>query len=249
MRAVLKSTDSADNEAAAGLFSRTRKLIRQQLTQDARAVLLANGIEVVRAGTGSFQYRTYLGSVGNMLLAWSVKEYLAAQSEDVEVDSDEICLICSQWIPFEKLRLPLQRDDFTAWVKRHYKQLRAMFPLNAFCATLPTEILRHELADCIFDQRLIAVFQQYKDSSSEIVEGDPRNLEFHPEQAEEQGPTFFEVQNQPLLALEKERHGDAEDVAPIFINDKEVRYQNRPLTGTMIGEYFRHHQCDRQFCA
>ncbi|MCI5133590.1 MAG: DEAD/DEAH box helicase, partial [Candidatus Electrothrix sp. AW2] len=252
MRAVLKSTDSADNVAAAGLFSRTRKLIRQQLTQDARAVLLANGIEVVRAGTGSFQYRTYLGSVGNMLLAWSVKEYLAAQSEDVEdveVDSDEIGLVCSQWIPFEKLRLPLQHDDFTAWVERHYKQLRAMFPLNAFCATLPTEILRHELADCIFDQRLIAFFQQYKDSSSEIVEGDPRNLEFHPEQTEEQGPTFFEVQNQPLLALEKERHGDAEDVAPIFINGKEVRYQTRPLTGTMIGEYFRHHQCDRQFCA
>ncbi|CAK8716175.1 hypothetical protein GKODMF_07770 [Candidatus Electrothrix gigas] len=249
MRAVLKSTDSADNVAAVGLFSRTRKLIRQQLTQDARAVLLANGIEVVRAGTGSFQYRTYLGSVGNMLLAWSVKEYFNAQSEDVEVDSDEIGLICSQWIPFEKLHLPLQRDDFTAWVKRHYKQLRAMFPLNAFCATLPTEILRHELADCIFDQRLIAFFQQYKDSSSEIVEGDPRNLEFHPEQTEEQGPTFFEVQNQPLLALEKERHGDAEAVAPIFITGKEVRYQNRPLTGTMIGEYFRHHQCDRQFCA
>ncbi|WPD24415.1 MAG: DEAD/DEAH box helicase [Candidatus Electrothrix scaldis] len=249
MRAVLKSTDSADNVAAVGLFSRTRKLIRQQLTQDARAVLLANGIEVVRAGTGSFQYRTYLGSVGNMLLAWSVKEYLAAQSEDVEVDSDEIGLVCSQWIPFEKLRLPLQRDDFTAWVKRHCKQLRAMFPLNAFCATLPTEILRHELVDCIFDQRLIAFFQQYKDSSSEIVEGDPRNLEFHPEQAEEQVPTVFEAQSQPLLALEKERHGDAEAAAPVFITGKEVRYQNRPLTGTMIGEYFRHHQCDRQFCA
>ncbi|MCI5130388.1 MAG: DEAD/DEAH box helicase, partial [Candidatus Electrothrix sp. EH2] len=249
MRAVLKSTDPADNEAAAGLFSRTRKLIRQQLTQDARAVLLANGIEVVRVGTDSFQYRTYLGAVGNMLLVWSVKEYLAAQSEDVEVDSDEIGLICSQWIPFEKLRLPLQRDDFTAWVKRHYKQLRAMFPLNAFCATLPLEILRQEVVDCIFDQRLIAFFQQYKDSYSEIIEGDPRNLEFHPEQAEEQAPTFFEAQSQPLLALEKERYGDAEAAASVFVKGKEVRYQNRPLTGTMIGEYFRHHQCDRQFCA
>ncbi|XOF34312.1 MAG: DEAD/DEAH box helicase [Candidatus Electrothrix sp. YB6] len=249
MRAVLKSPNAADNEAAAGLFSRTRKLIRQQLAQDAKAVLLNNGIEVVLADQGSFQYRTYLGAVGNMLLAWSVKEYFAAQSEDVEVDSDEIGLICSQWIPFEKLPLPVQRNDFTAWVKSHCKQLRAMFPLNAFCTTLPPEILRHELVDCIFDQRLIAFFQQYKDSSSEIVEGDPRNLEFHPEQTEEQAPTFFEVQSQPLLALEKERYEDAGDAASVFVKDKKVRYQTRPLTGTMIGEYFRHHQCDRQFCA
>ncbi|WP_339133635.1 MAG: DEAD/DEAH box helicase [Candidatus Electrothrix sp. GW3-4] len=249
MRAVLKSTDKADNTEADGLFSRTKKLIHEQMARDAKAVLLANGIEVALTETGSFQYRTYLGSVGNMLLAWSVKEYLAAQSEDIEVDSDEIGLICSQWIPFEKLRLPLQRDDFTAWVKRHFKQLRAMFPLNAFCATLPLEILRHELVDCIFDQRLIAFFQQYKDSSSEIVQGDPRNLEFHPEQAEEQASTFFEVQSQPLLALEKNRHGNAEAAASVFITGKEVRYRNRPLTGTMIGEYFRHHQCGRQFCA
>ncbi|MCI5137186.1 MAG: hypothetical protein D3922_01940, partial [Candidatus Electrothrix sp. AR1] len=248
MRTVLKSTDPAENTAAAGLFSRTRKLIRWQMDQDAKTVLLDNGIEVVLTATGSFQYRTYLGAVGNMLLAWSVKEYFAAQSEDIEVDSDEIGLICTQWIHFEKLSLPLQRDDFTAWVKRHFKAMRAMFPLNAFCTTLPSEILRQELVDYIFDQRLIAFFQQYKDSSSEIVEGDPRNLEFHPEKVEQQEHTFLEVEGDSLFSLEKERYGGDRAAAPIFVSGKNVRYRIRPLTGTMISEYFRHHQCERQFC-
>ncbi|MCI5121646.1 MAG: Lhr-like helicase, partial [Candidatus Electrothrix sp. AUS4] len=144
MRAVLKSTDKADNVEADGLFSRTRKLIREHKARDAKAVLLDNGIEVVLTETGSFQYRTYLGSVGNMLLAWGIKEYFAAKSEDIEVDSDEIGLICSQWIRFEKLPLPLQRDDFITWTKRHCKAMRAMFPLNAFCTTLPPEILQLE---------------------------------------------------------------------------------------------------------
>ncbi|CAK8717217.1 hypothetical protein GMJAKD_06435 [Candidatus Electrothrix aarhusensis] len=254
MRAVLKSTNSADNEAAAGLFSRTRNLIRQQMAQDTKAVLLDNGIEVVLAGKGSFQYRTYLGAVGNMLMAWSVKEYFAKKSEDIEVMSDEIGLVCSQWIRFEKLCLPLQRIDFIDWIKRHFKVMRVMFPLNAFCTTLPPEILRRELTDFILDQRLIDFFQQYKDGSSEIVAGDPRNLEFHPEQAEEQGPAFLDLpschhHSQSLLSLEKERHGDDRGAAPIFLPDKNARYRNRPLTGTIIGEYFRHHQCHRYFCA
>ncbi|MCI5126260.1 MAG: Lhr-like helicase, partial [Candidatus Electrothrix sp. AR5] len=248
MRTVLKSTDPADNEAATGLFSRTRKLIRQQVEQESKAVLLDNGIEVVLTATGSFQYRTYLGAVGNMLLAWSVKEYFAQQSEDIEVDSDEIGLVCSQRIHFEKLSLPLQRDDFTAWVKRHFKAMRAMFPLNAFCTTLPSEILRQELVDYIFDQRLIAFFQQYKDGSSEIIQGDPRNLEFHPEKVEQQEHTFLEIQGDSLLSLEKERYGGDKDTFSIFVPGKDVRYRIRPLTGTMIGEYFRHHQCERQFC-
>ncbi|MCW5213138.1 DEAD/DEAH box helicase, partial [Desulfobulbus sp. TB] len=248
MRTVLKSTDPADNAAAAGLFSRTRKLIGQQMDQESKAVLLDNGIEVVLTATGSFQYRTYLGAVGNMLLAWSVKECFAQQSEDIEVDSDEIGLVCSQRIHFEKLSLPLQRDDFTAWVKRHFKAMRAMFPLNAFCTTLPSEILRQELVDYIFDLRLIAFFQQYKDGSSKIIQGDPRNLEFHPEKVEQQEHTSLEIQSESLLSLEKERYGGDRAAAPIFVPGKDSRYRNRPLTGTIIGEYFRHHQCERQFC-
>ncbi len=253
MRAVLKSTDATDNEAAAGLFSRTRKLISQQLAQDAKAVLLDNGIEVILVDQESFQYRTYLGAVGNMLLAWSVKEYFAAKSEDIEVVSDEIGLVCTplctQRIRFEKLCLPLQRNDFAAWIKRHFKAMRVMFPLNAFCTTLPPEILRRELVDFILDQRLIDFFQQYKDGSSEIVQGDPRNLEFHPEEAEKQEHTFLEVQSDSLLSLEKERHGGDRGAAPTFVVGKDAHYRNRPLTGTMIGEYFRHHQCHRSFCS
>ncbi|MCI5165099.1 MAG: DEAD/DEAH box helicase [Candidatus Electrothrix sp. GM3_4] len=259
MRAVLKSANSGDNEAAAGLFSRSRKLIREQMTQDAKAVLLDNGIEVVLIDKGSFQYRTYLGAVGNMILAWSVKEYFAAKSEDFhvvpDVVSDEIGLVCTQlctqWIHFEKLCLPLQRSDFSAWIKHHFKVMRAMFPLNAFCTTLPPEMLRRELADCIFDQRLIDFFQQYKDGSSEIVQGDPRNLEFHTEEeSEKQAPAFLDVpcHSQPLLRLEKERHPDPV-AAPMSVVGKEVQYRIRPLTGTIIGEYFRHHQCNRQFCS
>ncbi len=254
MLAVLKSTNPADNEAAAGLFSRTRKLISQQLAQDAKAVLLDNGIEVILVDQGSFQYRTYLGAVGNMLLAWSVKEYFAAKSEDIEVVSDEIGLVCTctqlctQWIRFEKLCLPLQPNDFAAWIKRHFKAMRVMFPLNAFCTTLPPEILRQELVDFILDQRLIDFFQQYKDGSSEIVQGDPRNLEFHPEKTEKQEHTFLEVQSDSLLSLEKERHVGGRGATPTFVVDN-AHYRNRPLTGTMIGEYFRHHQCHRSFCS
>ncbi|MCI5163779.1 MAG: hypothetical protein D3917_17545, partial [Candidatus Electrothrix sp. AX5] len=237
MREVLKSTNSEDNEAAAGLFSRSRKLIQRQLTCDAKAVLLDNGIEVVLAGKGSFQYRTYLGAVGNMLLAWSVKEYFAAQSEDIEVMSDEIGLVCSQWLRFEKLCLPLQRDDFIDWIKRHFKVMRVMFPLNAFCTTLPPEILRRELTDFILDQRLIDFFQQYKDGSSQIVKGDPRNLEFHPEEVEEQGPAFLDLpchnsqHSQSLLSLEKERHAALafllQPSHPLFFWDTPVRCSDK----------------------
>ena len=59
-----------------------------------------------------------------------------------------------------------------------------MFPLNAFCSTLPKKMILRKLTGFIYDHRLIAVFKQYLSRSSEIVHGDPDNLTFKPKETE-----------------------------------------------------------------
>ncbi len=246
MGSILKSRDPADNLAADGLFSRTRKLIEKQLTIDQKAVALANSIEVVLTGSGFYQFRTYLGAVGNMILAQSVKAHFEKVSKDVCLQYDEIGLTCSEWVRFEELALPLDAESFDKWIMRNANTVQTMFPLNAFCNTLPPEILRRELADFVLDPRLTARFRKYADSSSEIVKGDPRHLTFSPQPEEEKRPEVVETaaRDLPLLIRFKERlgvnlpkvHGDA------------PRYRIRPLTGTILGDFFRHRQCRRWLC-
>ncbi|MFH1075326.1 MAG: DEAD/DEAH box helicase, partial [Pseudomonadota bacterium] len=243
MRNVLKSTETSENEAAKGLFSRTRRLVRQELDKEKKALMLNNGIEVVLTANGFYQYRTFLGAIGNMILAMSIKDVFANHMMGLHVVSDEIGLVCSHWIQFEKLSLPSEPKDFTAWVDRHFKSMRAMFPLNAFCATLPNDLILRELNDFIYDKRLVVAFKQYLRGSSEIVHGDPCGLDFSAKVSEKKAIAFLDTPSpgEPLLAWEKNRWSTS--IFPPLCKD--ARYQTRPLTGTIIGEYFRHKQCNR----
>ncbi|MCD4805404.1 MAG: hypothetical protein K8R07_06970, partial [Desulfobacterales bacterium] len=195
-----------------------------------------------------YQYRTFLGVIGNMILAWSIKDKFANYIENLCVVSDEIGLECSHWIQFEKLSLPLEPKDFTAWINRHFKVMRAMFPLNSFCATLPKELILRELNDFIYDERLIVFFKQYLSRSSEIVQGDllnikSGNLDFRPKHPEKKVIAFLDTPSsaEPLLTWEKNRRTTG---IPFSICE-DARYRTRPLTGTIIGEYFRHQLCSR----
>jgi superfamily II DNA/RNA helicase len=246
MRDVLKSQDPADNRAADGLFARTRKLIEKQLERDQKAVLLANSIEVVVTNGGFYQYRTFLGAVGNMILAQSIKEYFAKRSQDVYLLYDEIGLSCSDWVHFEQLTLPLSPKKFEGWIANHFKTVRAMFPLNAFGTTLPPEILQRELTDFIMDRRLMEFFRKIADSSSDIVQGDPRHLKPSSGLHQEKPPDLIEMKtsHEPFLGREKKRY--AANLPKVSL--KEAFYRIRPLTGTIMGDYFRHGQCRRWLC-
>ncbi len=245
MRAVLKSTRAEDNQAAPGLFSRTSQLVRQELEKDKRVVILANGIEVRRAADGSYQYRTFIGSVGNLVLAWSIREAYANQGENFQVTSDEIGVSCATMIDFQQLILPLSDGDFSWWLERHFKVLRAMFSLNSFCTTLPKKLLLRELASFIRDSRLIDFFKRCHQQSSEISRGDPANLVIRPQPASAE-PVLREIaaQGEPLLSWEKKRW--AGRMMPVC--HSEAGYRMRALTGSLIGGYFRYHQCRRWFC-
>jgi superfamily II DNA/RNA helicase len=245
MRDVLKSAKSGENEADSGLFSRTRTLLQEELQKGQKAVVLDNTIEVIISADGFYHYRTFLGTVGNMILEWSVRENLGKHTEDFHVASDEIGLICSHWVQFEELSLPLAQKDFLAWIRGHYKIMRAMFPLNAFCATLSRELILRELTGFIYDNRLVAFFEQYLSRSSEIVRGDPADLTFQPRYTEKKVAAFLDASChwRPLLTWEKER---CPTDAPFPVAEA-GRYMTRPLTGTIIGEYFRRGQCCRWF--
>lgn len=246
MRAVLKSADKEDNEMAPGLFSRSRELIRQELEKDKKAVLLDNTIEVVRLVNGSYHYRTFIGAVGNLVLARSIKEFYARKKESVQVAADEIGVICSGLICFEELALPVTDDDFTAWISRRFKMMRPLFPLNAFCATLPAGLLCLELASFFRDDRLLDFFKLCKSKTSAIVKGDPENLNLP--SAADGKKVMREIPSQAasLLASEKKRwlSGDL----PVYLRQNVASdYQPKAISGTIIGDYFRHQQCDRWF--
>ena len=241
MKAVLKSADAADNEAAPGLFSRSRELIRKELEKDRGAVVLDNGIEVIRTPDGSYQYRTFMGAVANLILALSIRDLLARRKEDIRVTSNEIGVTCSCQVRFEELSLPLTEADLTAWVTRHFKMVRAMFPMNAFCATLPRELICQELADFIRDERLLNFFNICRTKTSKIVSGDPASLDLHLPVAEKRVFPEIMSQSDSLLAWEKDRRWRFPCPEP----GPHSTYQFRALTGTTMGEYFRHGQCER----
>jgi len=199
-------------------------------------VTLENGIEVRRAANGLYCYRTFIGTVGNLVLAWSIRETYADLGEDVQVAADEIGLSCSRLIDFKLLALPLSDDDL------------AMFPLNVFCCTLSKELLLRELTSFIRDSRLIDFFKRCHNKSSEIIHGDPKNLDLWPRSVnknnEQQSLPNIPAQGEPLLTWEKKRRVGR--VIPAC--HPEAGYQVRALTGSLVGSYFRHHQCRRWLC-
>ncbi|NOY70554.1 MAG: DEAD/DEAH box helicase [Deltaproteobacteria bacterium] len=249
MRDVLKSEEADENESAPGLFSRTRELIRQELIKEKKAVLLDNSIEVILTAQGFYRYRTYLGAIGNMILECGVREYMGKRTGDLYIVSDETGLVSSHLIRFERLVLPVSPEDFLKWAARHFKMLRAMFPLNSFCATLPKELILRELTSFIYDVRLIAFFKRYSCGSSEIIKGDPENLKFQSTPPEKKGISLLDppFSRESLLTWEKNRRKPG-TTFPLSENIENGRYRARPLTGTIIGEYFRLQKCGRMFC-
>ncbi|NIA19426.1 MAG: AAA family ATPase, partial [Xanthomonadaceae bacterium] len=88
-------------------------------------------------------------------------------------------------------------------------------------------------------------FQQCRNQSSEIVKGDPGNLDVRPPSASrEQVVPAISAQGEPLLAWEKKRWIGR--VIPTC--HPEAGYRIRALTGSIIGGYFHHHQCGRWLC-
>ena len=224
-----------------GLFSRTRKLLEDATKTQRRTVVLHNGIEVERSLSGVYRYRTYLGSVGNLVLQWIVeRDY--DDLEDFAITSDSIGIDCSHWINFQSLHLPQGREDFARWVEEHLASLYGLYPLNAFCEALPRPLLVEEVTDFLFDPRVAKTFQHYQKHPSEIASGDPGLLAEHIHETESH-PVFLhtKIQIDPLLTGEKQRwHADRHAEQP-----SDLRYRPRSLTGTMVGAYFLHHQCER----
>jgi superfamily II DNA/RNA helicase/predicted RecB family nuclease len=246
MRMLLKSPDLTENKSNFGLFARTRKLFSDELKQDNQSAILGNGIKVFLGRDGFFRYRTFLGSIGNLILQWTIRHDIGAKLKDLSVLSDEIGLNCSHLIHFNRLNLPLNREAFGGWVRQHFKTLRALFSLNSFCSALPEDLLIKELTDFIFDSRIAEAFTCYLRESSEIVSGNLNSLDSQIEKPASREVLFIDtpVSTESLLAAEKERWGIDQKKQSLL---EEADFCSRPLTGTMIGEYFRHRQCNRWF--
>ncbi len=259
MGTLLKTPDVRENGENFGLFSRTRKLLEMELQQTGRAATLENGIDVFMETDGCYHYRTFLGSIGNLILQYTIQSDWGKTLEDLYITSSEIGLVCSHWIDFSRLNLPLNREAFTTWSANHLKILRALFSLNTFCNALPRPLLIEELTDFIFDPRLTEIFSDYRRKSSRIVSG---TLETVAPQTEDSTPQviFLEapVSTEALLEWEKRRWGIAsrKDGPPTIAENEiplegvaEAGPRNRPsqrhMTGTIIGEYIRHQQCER----
>ncbi len=225
-------------QSASGLFSRTRKLFNDAAKRLKRAVVLHNGIEVDRSLNNLYRYRTYLGSVGNLVLQWIIeRDY--GDLKDFMVTSDSIGIDCSHWINFQTLHLPQDRKDFAHWVENHLESLYSLFQLNAFCVALPRALLVEEVADFLFDPRIASTFQHYLKHPSEIASGDPALLAENVYERESQ-TVFLDTEIQTdLLTWEKQRwHADLHTLS-------DLQYRARSITGTMVGAYFLHHQCER----
>lgn len=259
MGTLLKTPDVTENGENFGLFSRTRKLLEMELQQAGRAATLENGIDVFMETDGCYHYRTFLGSIGNLILQYTIQSDWGKTLEDLYITSSEIGLVCSHRIDFSRLNLPLNREAFAAWTAGHLKILRALFSLNTFCSALPRPLLIEELTDFIFDPRLAESFHNYRRKSSKIVSG---TLETIAPDTEENIPqiTFLEtpVPTESLLEWEKQRWGIAsqeKETSAAAGNEMplesvaEAGPRNRPaqrhLTGTLIGKYIRHQQCER----
>jgi superfamily II DNA/RNA helicase len=245
MRDILSLPEEAADLPDLGLFARTRELLREQRRKNGRVATLANGIEVLREANGFYRYRTFWGSMANLVLRLTVEKDLGAQDE-LYVGSDEIGITCSHWIDFRALSLPVDRDGFRSWVAGHLRPLRAFLPLNAFADALPDTLLVEELAGFFNDSRIAGRFLAALSHPSEIVSGDPGALELAPEESKGPARDFLQPSAcECLLAREKKRWG-IDDNEPAFVIPADTRHIARRLTGTLIGEYLRHRQCERR---
>jgi superfamily II DNA/RNA helicase len=250
MRALLQPDYEPDSSLAQGLFARTRALLQQQRQGAERRVVLHNGIELSRTPHGFYRYATYLGSVGNFILQRTIEEYYGLLLQDFSCTSDAMAVECSDRIDLQPLPLPIERRTLRRWTGQHLRAVRALFAFNAFARALPWELLVDEATDLLWDQRVSQAFARYHQQSSEIAEGDPQCLEWNEmrEAETEQQETTVLVRQGPqptILTQEKARLGLAVDVEPVLPTVPAGHRTPRALTGTLVGNYMQHQQCDR----
>ena len=234
-----------------GLMTRTQKLFHRELSYSKNRVTLANGIEVVPGTRARFHFRTFLGSAGNLVLEWAVRDHF--QDDDLEVASSETGVECSRWIDFQKLNLPVTEKAFHTWVSAHFRVLRSLIPLSIFWRTLPRKQMVEEVADFLFDQRVADTFARYLKLGSDIVSGDMADLSEPLPMAVDESPRFEMEAGAALLSHEKQTAKPPEDSPFLFPGWQSPcldpdRGDARSLTATMVSDYIFHGQCDRRFC-
>ncbi|MBF0467491.1 MAG: DEAD/DEAH box helicase [Desulfamplus sp.] len=284
MRHILKGTDMAssagsdeDTDSASSrgfaddpaLLSRTRTLLEKELEKEKDVVVLANGIEVLKGRRTTYCYRTYIGSVGNLVLEWSIRNYLAS-SKEFYVSSNEIGVECSCLIKFENLNLPENRIAFESWVGENIKILRSIISLNLFCKTLPHDLLTTELTEFLFDKRVTDTFIHYLGHTSEVVSGDISSIQNpecrnHPDRSKSNHldrpksdyngqnslneiclPHILEI-NPGISLLEQEKERWLHVKTHSYTIESSITLA-ATLTATMVSDYFIHDQCKKRFC-
>ncbi|WP_462270842.1 DEAD/DEAH box helicase, partial [Desulfobacter sp.] len=234
-----------------GLMSRTQKLFHHELSYSEKRVTLANGIDVVPGTRARFHFRTFLGSAGNLVLEWAVRDHF--QDDDLAVAASETGVECACWIDFQKLNLPVTNKAFHTWVSAHFRVLRNLIPLSIFWRTLPQKQMMEEVADFLFDQRVADTFARYLQLGSDIVSGDMADLAEPLPMAAGESPRFEMEAGAALLSHEKQTATPPEDSPFLFPGWQGPclepnRADARALTATMVSDYIFHGQCDRRFC-
>ena len=250
MRALLQPGYEPDAALAQGLFARTRTLLQEQQQAAERRVILHNGIELSRTPLGFYRYATYLGTVGNLIVQRTMASYYSERIEDFVCTSDAIAVECSDLIDWQPLPLPQYREALRHWTTQHLKAIQALFAFNAFARALPRDLFIEEATDWLWDERLAEAFAIYRQQSSEIAQGDPQHLEWDgPQETTAVEPLAdFNHPGPPepsILAQEKARLGILDDAQPIVPAVPVFNKKPRALTGTIVGGYIQHQQCDR----
>jgi superfamily II DNA/RNA helicase len=251
VRALLQPDAALDVPLAQGLFSRTRALLQRQRQRAQRLVVLDNGIELSRTSQGLYRYATYLGPMGNLILQRTIRAYYGPRLEDFTSTADAFAVECTHRIDLQPLPLPVGRAALRHWATHHLQALQARLPLNTFCQALPIELLAEEVTDWLWDERLSQAFAQYRQRSSAVAHGDPRHLEWNamPHADAERSVTAAPLRWGPhpsVLAQERARMGLAAGTTPLLPQVPAVHQTARALTGTMLGSYIQHRQCDRR---
>ena len=248
IRPLLQPDYAPDTSLAQGLFARTRTLLQQQRQRAVRRVVLHNDIELSRTPYGFYRYATYLGSIGNFILQRTIEDYYGPRLPEFSCTADAIAVTCSHRIDFQPLPLPGERQALRRWASQYLRAVQALFAFNAFCRALPRELLVDEATDWLWDARLAQAFVRYRQQSSEIATGDPQCLAWEePDEAAQRAPTVLICQGpQPsILAQEKTRLGLSVEATPYLPAVPAMHRAPRALTGTMVGNYIQHQQCDR----
>jgi len=106
---------------------------------------------------------------------------------------------------------------------------------------LPGDMQVAEVGGFIFDGEVAEEFGRYLAQPSTIVDGDRSLLEIEEAASVEQGPVWLDAAPEALFSLETERRRWAGRAVPLAPDG----WYPRALTGTLVGGYFHHQQCQR----